>query len=267
MPAKIDKTGKTYGSLEVISYAGKYVHGGAQWLCRCNICGSEKVFRGQSIGKNKTCSLKCGVSLSNIHRTKHGHSKRGSPTGKVHNSWSGIKQRCYNPKHSHYHRYGGRGITMFSEWVNDYLAFYNYIGDAPDTNQRWSIDRIDNNGNYEPDNIRWALPNTQANNKSVNVNLTFNGETKNLEQWAKHLGISSSSLSKKRNRGDSIEDILKPSSNRRGEKVLYGGREVSLMELSKLTGIKYGTLWGRRLKGYPLLESIRIRINRAVIRA
>lgn len=255
MPAKIDKTGKTYGSLVVISYAGKYKHGGAQWLCRCTICGSEKIFRGQTIGVNKTCGAKCGTSLANIQRTKHGHSKRGSPTGKTHNSWSGIKQRCYNPKNTHYHRYGGRGITMFSGWVDDYPAFYNYIGDAPDTTQRWSIDRIDNEGNYEPNNIRWALPTTQSNNTNVNVNLTFKGETKNLEQWAKHLGISPSSLSKKRNRGDSIEDILKPSSNRRGEKVLYGAREVSLMELSKLTGIKYGTLWTRRLKGYPLLES------------
>jgi len=148
---------------------------------------------------------------------------------------------------------------MFSRWVNDYPAFYSYIGDAPDAIQRWSIDRIDNEGSYEPNNIRWALPATQSNNTSVNVNLTFKGETKNLEQWAKHLGISSSSLSKKRSRGDSIEDILKPSSNRRGEKVLYGAREVSLMELSKLTGVKYATLWARRLKGYPLLESIRYR--------
>jgi len=252
MPAAIDKTGKTYGSLEVISYAGKYKHGGAQWLCRCTICGSEKIFRGQSIGVNKTCGTKCGASLANIQRTKHGQAKRNRPVGKLYTTWSGIKQRCYNPKNDHYHRYGGRGITMFGEWVNSFPAFYNYIGDAPDNNQRWSIDRIDNEGNYEPDNIRWALPSTQANNTSVNVNLTLNGETKNLEQWAKHLNISSSALSRKRSRGDSIEDILKPSSNRRGEKMMYEGKELLLREIALITGVKYQTLWYRRSKNLPL---------------
>lgn len=87
--------------------------------------------------------------------------------------WKGIKKRCFNPNDKRYSKYGGRGITMAPEWVDDFIAFYEYIGPRPvSEGTRWSVGRIDNNGNYEPGNVRWETDSQQARNHSLQVNNT-----------------------------------------------------------------------------------------------
>jgi len=253
MPRFIDKTGKTFGSLEVIAYAGKYVHGGAQWLCRCNLCGREVVCRSQKLGVNKTCSPKCGVSISNTERAKHGCASRTSPKQKVHHVWSSIKQRCTNPKNTTYKSYGGRGISMYSEWMKDFTSFYAYIGEPPNYIERWTIERIDNNKGYEPDNIKWALPKEQASNRRTNVRLTYEGETLTIQQWAYKLGMSPTTLIKRKTKGKSVEEILKPKNVNYKKLVEYMGGMYTLREVAKLSGVPYQTIYNRNSRGAPLI--------------
>ena len=93
--------------------------------------------------------------------------KHGMHGTKVYNTWKGIKKRCYQKTYQHYDRYGGRGIIMCDEWKNDFIAFYNYIGEAP--NDEYQLDRIDNNGNYEPGNCRWVTRQENCRNRNVKV--------------------------------------------------------------------------------------------------
>jgi len=102
-------------------------------------------------------------------------------------AWSLMKGRCYNLNHKNYSRYGGRGITVCDEWRDSFLAFYNHIGPKP--SPQHSLNRIDNNGNYEPGNVEWADPITQANNKCNNVRLTYDGQTHTVPEWARIVGV------------------------------------------------------------------------------
>lgn len=94
--------------------------------------------------------------------------------------------RCFKKKNHKYPDYGGRGITVCDRWL-DFTAFYDDMGERP---KGMTIERIDNGGNYEPDNCRWATPKEQANNTRRNRRITFNGETLNLTAWAERLGVT-----------------------------------------------------------------------------
>lgn len=131
-------------------------------------------------------------------RITHGKSKT-----KIYKIWRAIKARCYYEKDTRYSNYGGRGITMYEEWVYSFEKFYEYIGDSP--GNRYSIDRIDNNGNYEPNNIRWATDNEQSNNRRNNRYIEYEGVTKTLSQWAKEFSINSRTLYDRLRRGWDIE--------------------------------------------------------------
>ena len=103
-----------------------------------------------------------------------------------------MKQRCFNPKDRNYHNYGGRGITVCDEWL-DYLTFKKWC-DENGYEQGLSIDRINNDGNYEPGNCRWVTQKVQNNNKRTIHWITYNGETKSLSEWAASLGLKPNSL-------------------------------------------------------------------------
>lgn len=107
-------------------------------------------------------------------------------------AWRAAKGRCYNPNHSDFKLYGGKGVTMSPEWRNDFVAFLKHVGPRPEGT---SLDRFPNpNGNYEPDNVRWATPIEQANNRRNSRVFTYNGETLSIAQWAKKLGMDYDAL-------------------------------------------------------------------------
>jgi hypothetical protein len=147
-----------------------------------------------------------GVADSNRRRVKHGGQvgAREGTRNPLYKLWSAIKDRCFNPNTKHYHRYGGRGITMCEAWANDYSAFVRDIGERP---KGATLDRIDNDGNYEPTNVRWANRVEQANNRVTNVFITHEGLTMSLADWARHKGWKYGLLGsrwKKGLRGDAL---------------------------------------------------------------
>lgn len=161
MPQSIrrDWTGHTQGKLRVVEYAGTREDGQALWKCLCE-CGAECIKSSGGIRQGvKSCSVGCGITTSNKARTVHGMAR-----GKEWKAWQAAKQRCFNPNHPQYKHYGGRGITMCNEWVDDFAAFIAHIGRAP-KGHRMSIDRINNDGHYEPNNVRWATQSQQVRNR------------------------------------------------------------------------------------------------------
>ena len=120
--------------------------------------------------------------------------------------WKDMKQRCNNPNCRRYYTHGARGIKVCKEWEKSYETFLKDMGEKPDG---YTIERIDNNKGYSKDNCKWATPKEQAKNRRTNINITFNGETHNISEWAIIIGISPSSL-KKRLIRYTLEKALSP---------------------------------------------------------
>lgn len=125
----------------------------------------------------------------------------GTPT---YSSWADMVQRCTNPKRKRYADYGGRGIQVCDRW----RKFENFLADMGPRPEGMELDRIENDGNYEPGNCRWSTPTTQSNNRRSNRLLSFNGETLTVADWARRTGISAPAIAKRLKRGWSIEKAL-----------------------------------------------------------
>lgn len=130
-----------------------------------------------------------------------------------------MKSRCYNPKNNHYQNYGAKGIKICQEWLNDYLEFEKWaLSNGYDENApkgKCTIDRVDNNGDYCPENCRWVDMKTQHYNTTRNVYVTANGETLTLMEWSKKLGVRFNLLQRRKSNGWSDNDIINKPSRKR----------------------------------------------------
>jgi hypothetical protein len=196
---------------------------------------------------------------------------RGRRTSEYY-TWTGMRQRCFNPKSCGYHHYGGRGITVCARW----LSFDNFIADmGPKPFKNYSLERIDVNGNYEPDNCIWADVKTQNGNRRNTQKVVYDGrlmsrgEAREISGWSKdtiqyRMGVM----------GMSLEEALATEKTRKGpeptRRVSFEGQEYTLGELSKLTGRSKSALWyqlfdrGRTVeelfnKGWANKESTHVR--------
>lgn len=182
----VDLTNKKFGHLTVLKRMPNDRHGNNIWLCRCD-CGVEKSIQGSHL-RHGTSS--CGCKR---YENKIKHGKTHTKTYKI---WKHIKARCYNVNNPAYPDYGGRGISMCKEWREDFNNFFRDMGECP---EGMSIDRINNAGNYEPGNCRWATAFEQGNNKRNNRILNIFGEQITMAQAARKYNICEETL---RNRID-----------------------------------------------------------------
>ena len=212
MPKFQDIVGERFGRLVVKDkHSKRNQFNRIQWVCECD-CGSTLLVDTGSLKSSNTKSCGClrrddAIRKGKANRT---HGMTGSPEHKI---WRGMKDRCTNEKNTFYANYGGRGITVCAEWMNDFAACYRDVGERP--SPRHSIDRIDTSGNYEPGNVKWSTHDEQANNKRNNTHYHFNGELLSLSQISKLTNIPQPTLWSRLNRMKlSIDEAVKWNSYR-----------------------------------------------------
>ena len=201
-----DLTGEKFGRLTVKGFFGKTPCGNKQWLCICD-CGRETVVSQGNLGR---CTFSCGCFKrdSTIKRnTKHGLSGGWRTETRLYKIWICMRDRCRNTNHKDYGYYGGRGIHVCDEW-NNYKAFHDWAMSSG-YDERLTIDREDNNGNYCPENCRWATRKVQAYNRRNTRLITCEGEIKSVNEWAEKLGVKPDSLHMRLHRGWSEEDTIR----------------------------------------------------------
>lgn len=196
----LNLSGKKFGKLSVIEFYGTK-NKCSVWTCRCD-CGTVKQVRGNllTFGSVKSCGC------TSVNRT-HGMTKT-----KEYKAWRTIISRCHNITDKGYFRYGERGIRVCDRWRSSFVDFFMDMGKSPSPTH--SIDRIDNNGNYEPSNCRWATAKEQANNRRNNCFISFNDSIKTITGWADHYNIDVNTLRWRLSRGWSLKDAFnRPVSN------------------------------------------------------
>lgn len=206
----LDFTGERYGKLVAIRRAGANKHGVSMWLCRCD-CGVEKIVSSMCFraGKTKSCGCHRSDVLCAGRAGLHAQSLRhGKSNTREHRIWQNILHRCLTPTAGGYERYGGRGVKVCDRWQGK-SGFESFLADmGPAPSRSHTVDRIDNDGNYEPENCRWATPKQQATNRRNNKPLEFRGEVKLMCEWCALLGIHKATLSGRLKRGWSVEKAL-----------------------------------------------------------
>jgi hypothetical protein len=178
MTALIDITGKKYGMLTVIRRAENAPNGIVRWECKCD-CGNVVIVRGGNLKNGSVKSCGCLINISNKSRSKHGMSQT-----RLYQIWINMKARCYHKTHPSYKTYGARGIKICNEWLDSFLTFAEWAL-ANGYQDDLTIERIDNDKNYEPDNCKWIDLKNQANNRGSNIKITYKNETQNLSEWCK----------------------------------------------------------------------------------
>lgn len=197
-----DLTGQRFGRWLVTEYAGRGNRGEIQYHCRCD-CGTERVLRRSSLtsGNSKSCGC-----LSREVAAKRG-TTHGDTGCRLYRIWAGIIQRCCNDRERYeWEKYGGRGITVCDEWrkyelFRDWAMVNGYRDDL-------SIDRINTNGNYCPDNCRWATNYEQSNNKRTSKIIVFDGGAGTVREFADKYGLAYSCLYARLHNGWSTEKAL-----------------------------------------------------------
>lgn len=207
--------GKRVGKLVLlfeVRKPDKYTKSGvSHWYCKCD-CGRYKEIKTGSLGKHTNS---CGCSYKEKIKSPEEKSDKttGSTYHKLYQVWKGILDRCYNSEHKFYCDYGGRGIKMCSEWKHDYYKFKEWAissGYKPGAKRgSQTIDRINVNGNYEPDNCRWVNQKTQMNNRRINVCQVVNGEKLTLSTIAEKYNIPVATIFGRYNKGYRGNSLLK----------------------------------------------------------
>lgn len=182
---KNDLTGQRFGRLTVIGVDDRKSRK-TYFYCRCD-CGNVKSVRSDSLTAGAIRSCGCLKKEQDRKNLTANHKHKMSHT-RPYEIWQGMKGRCYNKHDARYHRYGGRGITVCDEWKNDFTAFYEWAL-ANGYQDNLTIDRIDNDKGYSPDNCRWSDVKSQCRNRSTNIKITIGNSTRTLTEWCEIFDI------------------------------------------------------------------------------
>lgn len=175
--------GLRFGKLSVLKKLGKDRHGEMRWLCICD-CGSEYESTSNRLTSGQTtCCRDCMIKKIGDSNRKHGATPK-----KLFYAYTNMKTRCYNKNYSLYHRYGGRGIQVCEEWRKSFKSFREWAL-KNGWSEELSLDRINNDGNYEPSNCKWSTCVEQSNNRRTSRMITYNGITDTMANWARNTGI------------------------------------------------------------------------------
>ena len=207
MPKISDITGLRFGRLTAVQHIGKGPGKSRNhfWLCQCD-CGASVSVNGSCLRLGQTKS--CGCLQSDLAKAVGDRSKTHGMTGtSTYNVWVSMVQRCHNPNAKDYQRYGGRGIFVCDEWQK----FDNFLSDVGERPEGKSLDRVDNEKGYSPENCRWADAQTQQRNKRNSRLVTHNGKTMTLADWAEANGINPITISARIQNGwDEVSAITTP---------------------------------------------------------
>lgn len=218
-------------------------------------CGKIKLIKKYSVDHGFTKS--CGCKHKNRIKGYGEHNIKHGLTGtREYEIWSGIKKRCRNKNHHAYNNYGGRGIKVCDRWFDSFENFLEDMGKIPDDKD--VIDRINNDGNYEPENCRWVTYEESDNNKRNNIFIEYNNKRQTIRQWEKELNFPCGVLWNRINDGWAVEDaIITPiQNNRRGRIIEYKGEKKTILEWSKILNINYSTLYSRIYRGKMSIKEV-----------
>lgn len=199
-----DIKGRKFNRWTAVKKVGVNKRGNSVWECVCE-CGNVRNIERSSLitGNSKSCGCYQKELLRETKiklNTTHGKSRT-----KAHTIWKSMKGRCYNPNNKKYPIYGGRGIKVCAKWLNSFEAFFEDMGEPPED---LTLDRIDVNGDYSPENCRWATLVEQANNRRDNVCYTYQGRTLTVAEWAREVGKAGSTIHSRLRRGWSFEKSI-----------------------------------------------------------
>lgn len=237
----IDLTGQKLGGFFVVKRAFNKKGSESRWECLCD-CGETVIVRGSRLrGGQKYCK-KCQPKDNNVTHGLHGHPS--------YTTWVMMKQRCENPNATGYHNYGALGVKVCDRW-QDFKLFVEDVGVPP--SKKHTLDRYPNKeGDYEPNNWRWATAKEQLRNTRVNKILFFNGCNKSVSEWAETLGIKPCTIFNRLELGWSVEKALSENVRQTKRIIEYNGQSLTLNEWGEKLNINKDTLNSRIYKGWPL---------------
>ena len=252
------KIGDRFGRLTVIAYAGheRSKNGSSKLLIKCKCdCGNVIITRSNNLTRGDTKSCGCyskevarETHLGKAYSYKHGGTMYNPRLYKV---FIAMHQRCENPNARYYNRYGGRGIYVCEEWsgengfpnFRDWAMNNGYNAEAPIG--ECTINRIDNNGPYCPENCEWVNMKAQMNNTSMNKYITCNGETRTLQEWSDKLNIDTSTIQNRLNSGWSAEKALTTPVADHVHNIDYNGNNYSISDWCYIFGLAPSTISSR----------------------
>lgn len=199
-----DITGQRFGRLVALGPTGRNKRRQIEWLCNCD-CGNTTTVASGSLIDGNTSSCGClKIEITIRNNTTHGMSQHP-----IIRTWRHMIARCSNPTDHDYPAYGARGIRVCEEWAGNIKAFHDYVSSLPNYKaEGYTLDRIDNDGNYEPGNVRWATQAQQNRNTRKSKIIVHNGESKCLSEWARDTGIHIQTLRRRIKLGWPTEKLL-----------------------------------------------------------
>lgn len=239
---KKDLAGMKFGNLTAIRPCGKK-NNRTVWLCKCD-CGNEIEVVGTSLSSGNTKSCGCLTKKHGMFGTR------------IYNVWHAMKERCYVKSQISYPNYGGRGIKVCDEW-QEFIPFMEWAyANGYDENAKrgeCTLDRIDPNGNYCPENCRWVDLSVQANNKNTNVFVEYNGIVDTLSNHARKAGISPVLAEQRLLKGKNVVEIF---ASKKVKTIYYRGKHRTISDICKLTGISRSVIERRVINNGEKLNSV-----------